>query len=97
MYLVCRLLLENDALTPELYTLSLHDALPICEPPRAPGKQPEFWLETVSWEWQFKGGDAWLKVAFDKSKNFSGGELRYLADKEILALVEGYQIGRAHV
>ena len=34
MYLVCRLLLEknfffNDTATTEIYTLSLHDALPI--------------------------------------------------------------------
>src|ERR1035441_3469068 len=29
-HLVCRLLLENDAATTEIYTLSLHDALPIC-------------------------------------------------------------------
>src|ERR1035438_389549 len=29
-HLVCRLLLENDPATPEIYTLSLHDALPIC-------------------------------------------------------------------
>ena len=34
-YLVCRLLLEkknffNDTATTEIYTLSLHDALPIC-------------------------------------------------------------------
>src|SRR5947209_2470298 len=28
-YLVCRLLLENDPATPEIYALSLHDALPI--------------------------------------------------------------------
>ena len=34
LYLVCRLLLEknffNDTATTEIYTLSLHDALPIC-------------------------------------------------------------------
>ena len=34
MHLVCRLLLEknffNDTATTEIYTLSLHDALPIC-------------------------------------------------------------------
>src|ERR1039458_3781141 len=29
-HLVCRLLLENDTATAEIYTLSLHDALPIC-------------------------------------------------------------------
>ncbi len=51
-----------------------------------PGRQPEFWTETVTWEWQFKGNDAWLKVTFDKSKNFTGGELRYLADKDLYQL-----------
>src|SRR5262249_62066953 len=34
------------------------------EPPRAPGKQPEFWLETVSWEWQFKGPARPRQVGF---------------------------------
>src|SRR5687768_14779745 len=29
LHLVCRLLLENDTPTTEIYTLSLHDALPI--------------------------------------------------------------------
>jgi hypothetical protein len=41
----------------------------------------DFWTETISWEWQFKGKDAWLKVAFEKSKNFTGGEMRYQPDK----------------
>ena len=40
-------------------------------------KQRGFWIGTVRWEWQFKGGDAWLTVAFDKGKHFSKGELRY--------------------
>ena len=56
------------------------------EPPRIPGKQPEFWTETVTWEWQFKGDDSWLKVSFAKSKNFTGGELRYLAGKDLYQL-----------
>src|ERR1039458_8737724 len=30
-HLVCRLLLYNDPATAEIYTLSLHDALPICD------------------------------------------------------------------
>jgi hypothetical protein len=40
-------------------------------------QQRNFWTETLAWEWQFKGKDAWLKVAFDKSKHFTTGELRY--------------------
>src|ERR1041384_5075007 len=49
-YLVCRLLLEkkksarvsffffNDTATTEIYTLSLHDALPICRRPAGSGR-----------------------------------------------------------
>jgi YHS domain-containing protein len=45
-------------------------------------KQKGFWKETVSWEWQFKGDDAWLKLTIDKGKYFTGGELRYLPDTD---------------
>jgi hypothetical protein len=50
------------------------------------GAKPDFWTETIAWEWQFKGDDAWLKVKFDKSKNFIAGELRYLPEKDQYAL-----------
>src|SRR5262245_32582621 len=49
-------------------------------------QQKGFWMETIAWQWHFKGEDAWLKVAFDKSKNFTDGELRYLPDKDEFAL-----------
>jgi hypothetical protein len=45
-------------------------------------KQQGFWTETVTWSWQFKGADAWLKATFDKGKYFTKGELRYVADKD---------------
>jgi hypothetical protein len=45
-------------------------------------QQKNFWTETIAWEWQFKGQDAWLKVAFDKSKHFRSGELRYAPDRD---------------
>src|ERR1700758_3329074 len=45
-------------------------------------KQRGFWIETVKWQWRFKGDDAWLEVLFDKGKHFQRGELRYLADRE---------------
>ncbi len=45
-------------------------------------KQRGFWTESLSWEWQFQGDDAWLKVAFDKGKHFVKGELRYLPAKD---------------
>jgi hypothetical protein len=44
------------------------------------------WTESMNWRWQFKGEDAWLVVSFAKSKHFTKGELRYLADKD------GYQL-----
>jgi hypothetical protein len=45
-------------------------------------RDKNFWVESVAWEWQFKDKDAWLKVKFDKSKYFDGGELRYLPDRD---------------
>lgn len=49
-------------------------------------QQKGFWTETMTWQWQFKGDDAWLKVAFDKSKNFTSGELRFSPMDEAYAL-----------
>jgi hypothetical protein len=49
-------------------------------------KQRDFWTETQSWEWQFKGDDAWLEVAFDKGKHYAKGELRYLPAKDVFQL-----------
>src|SRR6516162_675377 len=45
-------------------------------------KQRGFWTESLQWEWQLKGDDAWLKVDFDKGKHFVRGELRYLPDND---------------
>lgn len=36
-----------------------------------------FWTERMSWEWKFKGQDAWIEVVFKDSKHFAAGELRY--------------------
>jgi len=47
--------------------------------------QKNFWTEKMTWEWQFKGNDAWLKVVFDKSKQFTAGELRYVPEKDAVA------------
>jgi hypothetical protein len=49
-------------------------------------KQRGFWTETMTWEWQLQGDDAWLKVALDKGKYLVGGELRYLPDKDLFQL-----------
>jgi YHS domain-containing protein len=43
-------------------------------------KDRGLWVETMAWEWQFKGADAWLKVYFAKGKYFRKGELRYQPD-----------------
>ena len=43
-------------------------------------KQSGFWQESIAWQWQFKGDDAWLQAAFTKGKYFTAGELRYLPD-----------------
>jgi YHS domain-containing protein len=45
-------------------------------------RQRGFWTESLSWQWQFKGDDAWLKVDFDRGKHFQSGELRYLPGKD---------------
>jgi hypothetical protein len=45
-------------------------------------KEKGFWTEKIQWEWQFKGQDTFLKAAFEKGKYFTGGELRYLPEKD---------------
>jgi YHS domain-containing protein len=44
---------------------------------RADDKDRTFWSEKAVWAWKFKGDDAWMTVAFEKGKHFTGGELRY--------------------
>ena len=43
-------------------------------------RQKGHWVETDTWEWQFKGDDAWLAVTFDKGKHFASGDLRPRTD-----------------
>lgn len=45
-------------------------------------QQKGFWLETISWQWQFKGKDAWLRADFTRSKHFKSAELGFLPDKD---------------
>jgi YHS domain-containing protein len=45
-------------------------------------RQKGFWQEGISWQWQFKGDDAWLSATFDKGKYFTSAELRYLPDAD---------------
>jgi YHS domain-containing protein len=49
-------------------------------------KQKGFWTETIRWEWQFKGSDAWLRAAVEKGKHLKGAELRYLPQKGLYQL-----------
>ena len=46
-------------------------------------RQKGHWAETVTWEWQFKGDDAWLTVVFDKGKHFTKGELRQVEGNKL--------------
>jgi hypothetical protein len=48
-------------------------------------EQSRFWTEKLTWEWQFKGKDAWLAVTFDKGKYFDKGELRYVPTEDLFA------------
>ncbi len=52
-------------------------------------KQNGFWTETISWEWHLKNNDVFLKMAVEKGKLYTGGELRYLpeTDRYRLALI----------
>ena len=45
-------------------------------------RQKGHWTETVTWEWQFKGDDAWLTATFDKGKHFARGELRHVPARD---------------
>jgi hypothetical protein len=44
--------------------------------------QKNFWIETMSWQWQFKDKDAWLAVSFTNGKYYTGGELTYEPAKD---------------
>src|SRR5262245_60614464 len=50
-------------------------------------KQKGFWIETIRWEWQFKGNDAWLVARFEKGKYFTQAELHPLPEKDRFRLV----------
>ncbi len=54
--------------------------------PIAKDQQKDFWIETLTWEWGFANKDAWLRVAFAKSRNFTAGELRYRPEQDDFAL-----------
>jgi hypothetical protein len=40
------------------------------------------WQETISWQWRFKRGQAWLRADLEKGKHYTRLELRYLPAKD---------------
>jgi hypothetical protein len=44
------------------------------------------WKENADWSWRFKGKDAWLRLTLTPGKNFKGGDLHYLPDRETYQL-----------
>jgi hypothetical protein len=50
-------------------------------------QQKGFWTETMTWEWQFKEKDAWIKIDIAKGKHFVGGTLRYIPAKDHFEMV----------
>lgn len=51
-----------------------------------PAEKEKFWVEKMDWGWKFKDKDAWIVVSFEKSKNFTAGELRYVPEKDHFTL-----------
>lgn len=49
-------------------------------------KEKGWWQERISWQWQFKGKDAWLRGDVEKGKHYVQMEIRYLADKDSFEL-----------
>jgi hypothetical protein len=80
----------REALRPFNVLIGSWNALGVPEG-SAEQKRTGSWQEAISWEWQFKDKDAWLKVSFTKGKRFAEGTLRYLADTDQyqLALTTG--------
>src|SRR5688572_14623129 len=95
--LVCRLLLENAPPPPAIYTLSLHDALPICpvtlsvgEHVRVPrdyrGRDIEWWMDAVGV----------LDDPYDEADNLE--RVRSLPSLQLAGSTDRRnEIGRAHV
>jgi hypothetical protein len=51
-------------------------------PPRAKPGSKDFWNETVSWGWKFKGDDVSLQMQVKDGKHIKAGEMRYLPEKK---------------
>jgi hypothetical protein len=57
----------------------------------------EIWKENADWSWRFKGKDAWLRLTLSPGKNFKGGELRYLPDRELYQMTMEDKSGKRQV
>lgn len=60
-------------------------------------KQKGFWTETIKWEWQFKGKEAWLRAAVEKGKHLRSADLRYLPDSDAYQLSLKNSAGESQV
>ena len=45
-----------------------------------------FWVESIRWQWQFKGKDTWLAADIEKGKHFTRLELRFQPKTDDFAL-----------
>ena len=55
-----------------------------------------FWIETIRWQWQFKGKDAWLSADIEKGKHFARFELRYRPKTDDFSLAATTADKQAH-
>jgi len=51
-----------------------------------PSPSDPIWSESISWNWRFKGDDAWLSMEVRKGKYLKSGEMRYLPEKKAYQL-----------
>ena len=79
----------NDTATTEIYTLSLHDALPICSDGSLPGRFRCDWTGAV--EWSCLTGCAQLATVLLRTSNHLGDHDLDRAARRILAFVKTTQ------
>jgi hypothetical protein len=57
----------------------------------------DIWKEHADWSWRFKGKDAWLTLKLTPGKHFTGGEVRYLSDREVYQMTMFARDGKKQV
>jgi hypothetical protein len=60
-------------------------------------KQRGFWTEKLSWQWQFRGNDAWLALTAEKGKHIVRGELRYLPAEDLFQFTAESPAKESHI